>query len=49
MAPKIQQIDVRKPGAEAAIAALRAKLAPSGDVVSEAGRRKTIEVFGEPL
>ena len=26
-----------------------AKLAPSGNVVSEAGRRKTIEVFGEPL
>ena len=31
------------------IAALRAKLAPEGNVVSEAGRRKTIEVFGEPL
>jgi histidinol dehydrogenase len=45
----IQQIDSRKPGADAAIAALRAKLAPSGDVVSEAGRRKTLEVFGEPL
>jgi histidinol dehydrogenase len=45
----IQQIDTRKSGASSAIAALRAKLAPSGDVVSEAGRRKTIEVFGEPL
>jgi histidinol dehydrogenase len=49
MSLNIQQIDVRKTGAEAAIATLRAKLAPSGDVVSEAGRRKTIEVFGEPL
>jgi histidinol dehydrogenase len=45
----IQQIDTRQPAAAAAIAALRAKLAPSGDVVSEAGRNKTIEVFGEPL
>jgi histidinol dehydrogenase len=45
----IQQIDTRQPAAEAAIAALRARLAPSGNVVSEAGRRKTIEVFGEPL
>lgn len=31
------------------LAALREKLSPRGDVVSEAGRRKTIEVFGEPL
>jgi histidinol dehydrogenase len=45
----IQQIDARQPAAKAAIAELRAKLAPSGNVVSEAGRRKTIEVFGEPL
>ncbi len=42
-------IDVRTPGQEAALAELRAKLAPEGNVVSEAGRRKTIEVFGEPL
>jgi histidinol dehydrogenase len=45
----IQRIDTRQPGAAQAIEALRAKLAPSGDVVSDAGRRKTIEVFGEPL
>jgi histidinol dehydrogenase len=45
----IPQIDTRQPAAAAAIAALRAKLAPSGDVVSEAGRKKTIEVFGEVL
>jgi len=45
----IQRIDARQPAAKSAIEALRAKLAPSGNVVSEAGRRKTIEVFGEPL
>lgn len=49
MALGIQRIDTRGPAAKAAIAELRAKLAPSGNVVSEAGRRKTIEVFGEPL
>jgi histidinol dehydrogenase len=45
----IPRIDARTPEAAAQIAALRAKLSPSGDVVSEAGRKKTIEVFGEPL
>jgi histidinol dehydrogenase len=45
----IPRIDTRKPGAAEQIAALRAKLAPEGNVVSEAGRRKTVEVFGEPL
>ncbi|HVT26836.1 MAG TPA: histidinol dehydrogenase, partial [Lacipirellulaceae bacterium] len=45
----IQRIDTRKSDAQAAIARLRAKLAPSGNVVSEAGRRKTVEVFGRPL
>ncbi len=49
MTLKVQQIDTRDGAAAAAIAALRAKLAPSGNVVSEAGRKKTIEVFGEPL
>lgn len=29
--------------------ALRARLSPRGDIVSEAGRRRTVEVFGEPL
>ncbi len=46
---QIQRIDTRKSDAPAAIARLRAKLAPSGNVVSEAGRRKTVEVFGQPL
>ena len=45
----IARIDTRDPAAAAQIAALRAKLAPDGSVVSESGRRKTIEVFGEPL
>jgi len=33
----------------AALDALRQKLSPTGNVVSEAGRRRTMEVFGEPL
>jgi histidinol dehydrogenase len=49
MALKIERIDTRESGAKAAIERLRAKLAPSGNVVSEAGRRKTMEVFGKPL
>lgn len=44
------RIDTSQPDAAEKIETLRAKLAPaSGDVVSEAGRKKTIEVFGEPL
>jgi histidinol dehydrogenase len=45
----IPRIDARRPDARAALDALRQKLAPDGDVVSDAGRRKTVEVFGEPL
>src|SRR5829696_4317544 len=45
----LQRIDARRGDAQAAIAELRAKLAPGGNIVSEAGRRKTVEVFGEPL
>jgi histidinol dehydrogenase len=45
----IPQIDTRDPDAKAAIDQLRTKLAPTGDVVSEAGRKKTVEVFGVPL
>ena len=33
----------------AAMAELRRRLSPEGNVVSEAGRRRTVEVFGEPL
>jgi histidinol dehydrogenase len=49
MALKIQRIDARRDDARSAIMALRAKLAPSGNIVSEAGRRKTAEVFGREL
>jgi histidinol dehydrogenase len=45
----IQRIDARRSDADAAMVELRAKLAPSGNIVSEAGRRKTVEVFGKPL
>ena len=46
---KIQRIDTRTGDVDAALAALRSKLSPAGNVVSEVGRRRTIEVFGEPL
>jgi histidinol dehydrogenase len=45
----IQRIDTSEPTAAAEIEALRRKLSPEGEVVSEAGRQKTIAVFGEPL
>src|SRR5882724_2340353 len=45
----ILRIDSRQTDARAALARLREALSPRGNVVSEAGRRRTIEVFGEPL
>lgn len=45
----IRRIDSRREDIRAAMAELREKLSPKGNVVSEAGRRRTIEVFGEPL
>lgn len=45
----IARIDARRENLEAALAELRRKLSPQGNVVSEAGKRRTIEVFGEPL
>jgi histidinol dehydrogenase len=45
----IDRIDARTNDVTAALEALRRKLSPGGNVVSEAGRRRTIEVFGEPL
>jgi histidinol dehydrogenase len=45
----IQRIDTRQPDAQSAISQLRARLAPAGNVVSEAGRQKTLEVFGTPM
>jgi histidinol dehydrogenase len=46
---QIPRIDTRQDDVSHKLAELREKLSPQGDVVSEAGRRKTIEVFGEPL
>jgi histidinol dehydrogenase len=45
----IPRIDTRRDDVAAALDALRQKLSPAGNVVSEAGRKKTVEVFGEPL
>jgi histidinol dehydrogenase len=45
----IARIDTRRDDVAAALNALRQKLSPAGNVVSEAGRKKTIEVFGQPL
>lgn len=47
--PSIRQIDGRRGAWRTELAELRARLSPAGDIVSEAGKRKTIEVFGEPL
>ena len=41
----IQRIDTRAPDAPVVIAQLRGQLAPEGNVVSAAGRAKTIDVF----
>jgi len=45
----IRRIDSRRDDIRTAMAELRARLSPEGNIVSEAGRRRTIEVFGEPL
>ena len=45
----IRRIDSRHEDIRAAMNALRRRLSPEGNVVSEAGRRRTIEVFGEAL
>lgn len=46
---QIQRIDTRSDDVQSALDALRQKLSPRGDVVSEQGRQRTIDVFGEPL
>ena len=46
---KITRIDTRRDDIRAAMAQLRRKLSPRGDVVSQAGRQRTVEIFGEPL
>lgn len=42
-------IDCRQDDAGRALDELRDKLSPRGNIVSEAGRQRTIELFGEPL
>lgn len=49
MSLAIQRIDTSQPDSAAKLAALRQNLSPEGNVVSEAGKQKTIEVFGKPL
>ena len=46
---RIARIDSRREDARGAIDRLRQRLSPRGDVVSQEGRRRTIEIFGEPL
>ncbi len=46
---KMLRIDSRCDDVAAKMSLLRQKLSPNGDVVSAAGRAKTIEIFGEPL
>jgi histidinol dehydrogenase len=45
----IRRIDSRREDIRIAMNALRQRLSPEGNVVSETGRRRTVEVFGEAL
>ena len=45
----ILQIDSSSSDAAQQIRQLRAQLSPNGDIVSETGRQRTIDIFGEPL
>ncbi|MFP6612666.1 MAG: histidinol dehydrogenase [Pirellulales bacterium] len=45
----LQRIDYRRDDVAAAVRIIRERLSVRGDVVSEAGRQRTIDVFGEPL
>ena len=45
----IKRIDSTKDDISAAMDELRALLSPKGDIVSPAGRERTIAIFGEPL
>ncbi len=46
---KIQRINTVDGSLDALLAELRTRLSPSGNVVTEKGRQRTIEVFGKPL
>jgi histidinol dehydrogenase len=43
------RIDSRRDDVDEALETIRKRLSPVGDVVSQAGRQRTIDVFGEPL
>lgn len=45
----IRRIDSQQSDVQQTLDALREKLSPRGDVVSQRGRQRTIEVFGSPL
>ncbi len=49
MTLNMTRIDTRRDDVAAALQALRDKLSPQGNVVSQRGRAKTIEVFGRAL
>jgi histidinol dehydrogenase len=44
-----ERIDLAAPDGRTRLDALRGKLVSQGDVISPAGRQRTIDVFGEPL
>jgi len=44
-----ERIDLTAPDGRTRLDALRGKLVSQGDVISPAGRQRTIDVFGEPL
>src|SRR5687768_14238480 len=46
---RIPTIDCTRDNAAELFARLREKLSPRGDVVSESGRKRTVELFGAPL
>lgn len=46
---KIPHFDSRNENIHTMMKALRQKLSPRGNIVSAAGRQRTIEIFGEPL
>jgi histidinol dehydrogenase len=46
---QILRIDSRSRDAVQQIRGLREKLSPKGDIVSEAGRKRTLDLFGKPL
>ena len=46
---QILRVDTRQQDARSVLEDLRQRLSPRGNVVSDAGRRRTIEVFGEAL